>query len=192
MARAVLRRLIVVGGAVVGLYGLAVALIVVDGVSSDAEPSELIVVLGNKVEDDGTPSARLAARLHHAAEVFEAGGGEAMIVVSGGVDDRGFDEAAVMARHLVARGVPADRIVEDSAGGNTAATAANTARLMEDRGWSSVVVVSQYFHLSRTKLAFRQEGIDQVSASAPGYAERRDIWSLGREVPAYLRYAVAG
>ena len=46
-----------------------------------------------------------------------------VLFVSGGVDAAGADEAAVMRDYLISRGVPADRIVADSAGVDTWATA---------------------------------------------------------------------
>lgn len=163
--------------------------VTIDGLTSNATPSDVLVVLGNKVDADGKPSPRLLARLNAALRLYQQGAAD-YIIVSGGVGATGHDEAEVMGRYLTDAGVPTDRIIVDSAGVNTAATATNASQIMADQQWESAIVVSQFFHLSRTKLAFRQRGITQVSAASADFYETRDPYSLIREVIAYGKYLV--
>jgi hypothetical protein len=107
-------------------------LLVADGVSDDVQTSDVGIVLGSKVNPDGVPSARLAARLDKALRLYRQGLLRS-VIVSGGVGKEGFDEAAVMQRWLVARGVPAGAILVDRHGDNTWATAVNSAALMRPR-----------------------------------------------------------
>lgn len=68
---------------------------------------------------------------------------------------------------------------------STTATVANTLQMRDSLHYNSVIVVSQYFHLTRTKMLFRKEGFENVSSVSPDYSEYRDFYSLFREFFAY-------
>lgn len=169
-------------------FALAAALIVAGGLRDDAQAADVAVVLGTTANPDGTPSPRLAARLDAAAGLYERRVVR-NVIVSGGVGVEGVDESAVIKRYLVGRGIPAARIVADSLGLTTAATARNAAAIMRRNRWSGAVVVSQYFHVPRCRLALRRAGIAPVYSTHARYFEPRDLYSIAREVvgcPAYL------
>ena len=171
-----------------GLAVLAtVAALTIDGVTDSTPPSDVVIVLGNRVAADGTPAPRLAARLDAAIEVLETGRVE-YVIVSGGVGRSGADESVAMADYLVAAGIDRDRIVLDGHGVNTRATAENSARIMSERGWETAIVATQYFHVSRAKLALDQAGIDMVGSIHADHVEIRDGYSVLREVPAWIAY----
>ncbi|MCZ0704553.1 vancomycin permeability regulator SanA [Natronobacillus azotifigens] len=161
--------------------------IVTDGLHDELAKVDIAVVLGNKVELDGQPSNRLQARLDKARELYEEGYFE-HIVVSGGVGEEGFDEAKVMKEYLVNRGIPSEVIFEDSYGYNSYMTAENTRAIMKDLNFESVMVISQYFHISRTKLTFRKLGFEEVYSAHAEIFEVRDFYSIIREFPAYYKY----
>jgi len=149
--------------------------------------ADLALVLGNTVGPGNRPQPRLRIRLEAALALYRRGGCR-MLMVSGGVEEDGRDEAAGMKQWLVDRGVPADAIVEDRHGDNTRASARNAHAWLDAHGQRSVVVVSQYFHLPRARLAIRQEGL----VDAGGDYTRRlflfDVYSSMREVLGYLAY----
>lgn len=167
-------------------YGAA---LIIAGVRDDARPSDVAIILGSKVETNGQPSARLAARLDQGARMLRQGMAR-HVIVSGGVGVEGHDEAKVMQAYLVRKGVPASQIVIDSLGITTEATAANSAAIMRTRGWRSAIVVTQYFHVPRTALALRRNGIRDVSSTYPRFIEARDLYSLPREMVALPTYWV--
>jgi len=84
----------------------------------------------------------------------------------------------VMRDYLVARGIPSANVLVDSKGYSTFATATNTLAVMKERRLHSVLVVSQYFHLSRTKLALRRIGIGTVYSAHARYFALRDFYSI--------------
>ena len=94
---------------------------------------------------------------------------------------------------LIRSGVPAGAIIVDREGNNTRLTAIHARRIMQERGWQSAVVISQYYHVPRAKLALRQEGVAHVSAAA---AEYRFAWtdplSIVREVAGFYSYMIHG
>ncbi len=166
---------------------LASLLLVTAGLQDEIHEADVAVVLGNTVNPDGSPSHRLAARLDVAVDLYQRGLFK-NVIVSGGLGREGFDEAAVMKGYLVKRGVPHDSIVVDSLGVTTAATARNTAVLAKTHRWSRVLVISQYFHIPRCRLALSQAGLAPVYAAHARYFELRDIYSTFREVIAYTAY----
>ncbi len=159
----------------------------VAGMSDDLRPSDVGIVLGSKVELSGQPSARLAARLDRGASLYSEGVFKRLIV-SGGTGVEGFDEAAVMRDYLLRKGVPGKAIIVDSGGATTEASAVNCAALMRAHGFKSVTIVTQYFHVPRTRLALRANGIARIHSAHARYFELRDLYSITREVAALPVY----
>ena len=118
--------------------------------------ADLAVVPGCAVLPDGTPSARLKARLNAAVEVCRAHL-VPLIMVSGGHGAGGFDECAVMRDSLLRAGIPDAAILADPDGSNTRATAEHAIELMHNRNLKRVMVVAQYFHIPRCRLALHQQ-----------------------------------
>ncbi|MED3572708.1 YdcF family protein [Cytobacillus praedii] len=163
------------------------ALLIIDGLNDEIETVDAAVVLGNKVEIDGQPSKRLQARLNKSVELYEEGY-FTFIIVSGGIGKEGYNEAAVMKSYLIDKGIPKDKIIEDSNGYNSYMTAENTKEIMHELDLNSVMVITQYFHVSRTKLAFKKMDIEKVYSAHAEIFELRDIYSIIREFPAYYKY----
>lgn len=162
-------------------------LIVANGLRDDIHPADVAIVPGNTVEKDGRPSARLRARLDQTVSLYRQGL-FSNVIVSGAVGIEGFDEAEVMKQYLAKNGVPAERIHVDSAGATTYLTARNAARMMRENGWQSAMVVSQYFHVPRMRLAVRRSGVTPVFSAHARYFELRDVYSIAREVIGYGAY----
>jgi len=168
---------------------LAALIVASMGIVARPEKSDLAVVFGNTVQADGVPSQRLAARLDRALQCYEQAQC-GTIFVSGGIDKQGTNEAIAMRDYLQRRGVPLGRIVVDSFGIDTWATAKNAIAYMKTHDMRSVTIVTQYFHIPRAIVAFKRNGIDSVSGSYPRFFEARDIYSSFREVPAIVWYCI--
>jgi vancomycin permeability regulator SanA len=169
------------------VFTLAAMWIVVDGLSDDIHAADVAIVPGNTVEKDGRPSARLQARLDQTIALYRQGLFPD-VIVSGGMGREGFDEAEVMKRYLVENGVPEGRIHVDGGGATTYLTARNAARMMRENGWQSAMVVSQYFHVPRMRLAVKRSGVTTVFSAHARYFELRDVYSTAREVIGYGAY----
>jgi len=166
---------------------VAVGLLVSDGLSDDIKKADVALVLGNKVELNGEPSARLRARLDRALDLYRQGL-VTFVIVSGATGQEGHDEAQVMADYLSKNGVPAQSIIRDSEGVTTEASAINTAAILKKKTLKSVIVVSQYFHISRSKLALRKAGVEDVYSAHAHIFELRDFYSIPRELAGYVSY----
>lgn len=123
------------------------------GLISKSRKSELCVVLGNKVNPDGKPSPRLKAQLMKAIALYYNKTCQ-RIIVSGGRGKEGFNEAQVMKDFLIRNGVLDSLVVIDSTGYNTLKTALFVKEFCDGNRIISVIAVSQYFHLLRTKVTF--------------------------------------
>ncbi len=171
-------------GAVLLLAGVGIS---AAGLTDDFGPSDVGIVLGSKVELSGQPSDRLAARLDRGASLYTEGIVKHLIV-SGGTGVEGFDEAAVMRDYLLRKGVPGKAIIVDSGGATTEASARNCASLMQAHGFKSVTIVTQYFHVPRTRMALRANGVKRIRSAHAHYFELRDLYSIAREVAAVPVY----
>ena len=175
------------------MVGLALAfiffvgLLVFSGLNDRLGRADIGLVLGNQVSPDGTPSARLQARLDRAAELYREGWFP-MIVVSGATGVEGFPEGTAMKNYLVSVGIPADAIIVDDLGFDTWASARNTARILQEHKANSVFVITQFYHIPRSRLALSRFGVTTIYNTHADYFEGRDTYSTLREIPAWLKY----
>lgn len=154
------------------------------GLQNKTCANELGVILGSKVNEDGTLSERLKARLDKGLQLYRSGQVR-MLFVSGGLGKEGFYEGDEMKKYLVQAGVPDSLVIADNAGNNTEATARNAAAFVTSKNIRSVTIISQYFHLVRCRLLFRKAGIADCCIASPSYFEWRDSYSLIREFAGY-------
>lgn len=166
-------------------------LIAADGLRDRVTSADIVVVPGNTVNPDGSLSPRLHARLDAALALYTAGHCH-LLFVSGAIGKEGVDEAVAMKNYLLARGVPADRVIQDSAGFNTEATARNAAALMQQRQLKSALVASQFFHVTRTRELLERHGVTVAGHVHALYFEMRDVYSLARETVAVARLRLTG
>lgn len=158
--------------------------ITIDGLTDKNMHADIAVVLGNTVNEDGTLSERLEKRMECGLKLYRYGRVK-KILVSGGLGKEGFYEGDKMKEYLIKNKVPDSIIIVDNFGNNTLATVNNTLKLKDSLNFQSLIVVSQYFHLTRTKMLFRKQHFKNVSSISPQYFELRDIYSLLREFVAY-------
>ena len=152
--------------------------------------ADVAIVLGARVYPDGTLSLALSDRLDTAVELFREGRVR-FVLVSGATGIEGINEATAMRNYLIKSGLPEDRVLVDSAGANTLATARNARRLMAENKLKSALVVSHYFHLARCKLLFEEQGVSAVTV--PARMTRRLVieeYYFARECVGYLWYAL--
>ena len=163
-------------------------IIIIDGLNDNYKKSDLMLVLGNKVNDDGRPSFRLQKRLDKAIELYNKQMAK-KIIVSGGMSESGYSEAVVMKDYLVEHKIPTENIIIDEFGKNTYNSAKNTKKIMLESKYKSVIVVSHYYHITRAKFALYQFGIKTIyNASCDYYFAERDFLSVPRDVIALYAY----
>lgn len=185
------------GVAVLGAFSLILlAYIVSYGRIDFRGKADAAVIFGAKVYPDGRPCDALVDRLEAGIEAYREGRVR-FLIMTGGRDPNGQDEPKVMARYAVARGVSAERIILDSEGRNTRASASNCRRIAEAWGFDTLLAVSQYFHCARVKLAFDREQLQCLTMPTCSRSGRprsgarrlsRETFFLMREVLAFPVY----
>ncbi|MCE9591491.1 MAG: YdcF family protein [Planctomycetes bacterium] len=158
------------------------------GLHDDLRPADAAVVLGNWVEADGSPGPLLKVRLDRALEVYHARLVKKFIV-SGATWGADYNEPAAMKRYLIANGVPAADIIEDEFGSNTYHTALNARITMRAREIETVMIISDFYHIMRTRLAFSLAGIDDARSAHSNLPPQWGVvYWIGRETVAFYRY----
>ena len=178
-----------------GIILLAMVIIVViaagcitwSGMNDRIGQADVALVLGNKVHPDGTPSDRLKGRLDRAVELFNDGH-FSWIIVSGGTGKEGIPEGTAMKEYLINSGIPESAIIVDDDGNDTKSSAAHTAEIMKREDMHSVFIISQFYHIPRSKLAMSKYGFDEHFHAHSKEFSARDVYSTLREVPAYVKY----
>lgn len=163
--------------------------ITIDGLTDKQTNADVAIVLGNKVNEDGTLSERLKARLDKSIELFNQKRVKS-IIVSGGLGKEGFWEGKKMEKYLINNKIPTDKILVDNYGNDTEKTVDNSIRIMDSLDFKSAISVSQFFHQTRTKKLFRKKGFENIESASPDYFELRDFYSIFREFVAYYKEAI--
>ncbi len=133
--------------------------------------TDVALVLGAGVRNDGRPSRILQGRIEVADALYRSGRVR-QILVSGSPRSRGYSEPEVMRDALVARGIPAQAIRLDESGVDTWRSCRSAAHAF---GLRQLTVVSTNFHLPRAVSLCRRAGIDAygVGHDAVGDGLRR-------------------
>ena len=112
------------------------------------------------------------------------------IIVSGGLGKEGYYEADEMRKYLVKVGVKSDDVIVDNMGNTTYLTCKNYTTISRRYYFNSVIVVSQFFHIVRTKIILKSLGVKKVYSAHANYFEVRDVYALCREFFAYYNYFI--
>jgi uncharacterized SAM-binding protein YcdF (DUF218 family) len=162
-----------------------------NAIHDDARTADAIIVLG-AAQYNGRPSKILKARLDHVLELYKKGISKSVITTGGYGPDPNYSEAQVSTQYLTQHGVPAENIVTEQASLTTRDSVRAATALMKSKAWSSVVVVSDGFHLYRLKEMLSDDGIVAYTSPAPdspieGSASQR-FWYSVREVFLFSAY----
>ena len=134
----------------------------------DGEP-EVMLILGCQVKPWG-PSILLQDRLNTALDYLEEHPDMTIIVSGGQGPDEPTTEAQAMADYLTEQGISSVRIFLEGQSHSTAQNFRYSRQLMEDLGYdpeeTEILVVSNGFHLTRSRMLAERTGFEQVSTLA--------------------------
>jgi uncharacterized SAM-binding protein YcdF (DUF218 family) len=152
--------------------------------------ADTIIVLG-AAQDNGEPRDVFAARLDHAAALYEDGVADHIITVGGKAPGDRFTEAEAGKAYLVDAGVPSGDITAVGEGRNTFDSLVGAAELMSDEGWCTATLVSDPWHMLRSRTMARDLGMDAVTSptrSGPTVRLSQSGRYIVRETAAQLTY----
>ena len=165
MDRRKLVRRVVLAAVLLPVLYFAVTFVQVWQTSRDdgARPAEAVIVLG-AAQFDGRPSAVLRARLDHAADLYRRKIAPRVVVTGGKAEGDRFTEAAASANYLHTKGVPDEAILREATGRTSWQSLAASARFLQERGISDVVLVSDPFHAARIAGIADELGLDAATS----------------------------
>ena len=146
-----------------GYFALTFVQVWLAGRHDDARKAEAIVVLG-AAQYDGRPSPVLAARLDHAADLYQQGLAPVVVVTGGRAEGDRFTESSASANYLHTKGVPDDAILREVQGRNSWQSLAASSRFLKARGITDVVLVSDPFHAARIMGIADELGLEAVTS----------------------------
>lgn len=118
------------------------------------------LVLGNRALIDGAPNPCLIGRVDKGLEVLRFLNGSTL-VVSGGLDREDMQfESQVMADHAVATGFTGT-VVQERQSTSTYENLKYSTPLLQAAGSKRVVIVTEPYHLWRTRLMVQAQGLDK-------------------------------
>lgn len=147
---AVLIGLFVVGGTAFRVWEVARL--------DDRQPADAVVVLG-AAQYDGEPSSIFAARLRHAAALYDDKRAPRIVTTGGGRPGDAYTEAEAGRRFLIKLGVPASAVVAVPVGTDTLGSLQAVAARAAQDGWSSALIVSDPWHSLRARQMARDSGL---------------------------------
>ncbi|MBN1135478.1 MAG: YdcF family protein [Anaerolineae bacterium] len=133
------------------------------GSSDEAQPADVIVILGARVEADGQAGPDLRVRTLHAVSLYRQGLAPYLICTGGYQDDR-LSAAAVACKLAVSEGVPQERALLADGSMTTGEDAVSTRDLVLAHGWRTAILVSHPLHLERARILFEEQGITVYSS----------------------------
>lgn len=154
---------------------------------SPGEAAEAAVVLG-AAQYNGRPSPVLLRRLDHAAELYDSGVVEVVVVTGGSREGDVTTEAKAGYDHLRARGIPDEDLRLEVQGDSTYTSIAATARFLGREGIVDVILVTDAYHTRRVEMIAEEVGLE-AEVSAVGDA---DLGSMVRETAAVAVGRVIG
>lgn len=166
--------------------------ITADGFHDYKGTADVAIILGNRVYADGSLSSWLQGRVDKALELYKHKKVK-KIYASGGIstkEDGGQAEGDAMKAYLVKQGVPEADVIADNHGQNTYLTAKDFMEWNSTQHFTSVIIVSQFYHITRSKYILRKQGMKNVSSVSSDVYSWKDIMGTIREIPAFYKYAI--
>ena len=161
----------------------------------DPRPSDVIIVLGT-TQYDGRPSSIFTARLEHALVLHSRGVAPIVVTVGGSRPGDRFTEAQAAADYLTADGLSSDEVVVVGEGSDTLSSIRAAAKVMRSNDWTSAVLVTDPWHVLRSRTIARDAGIDAVGSptrQGPSvYTRQTQARYIGRETAALMSYEIFG
>ncbi len=166
--------------------------ITADGLHDYDGKADVAIILGNQVYADGHLSSWLQGRVDEALLLYKQGKVK-MIYASGGIsknEDGDYPEGDGMKKYLLQHGVPEAAVVADNHGQNTFLTAKDFIAWNQSYHYTSAIVVSQFYHITRSKYILHKLGFSNVYNAASKKYFIADIIGTLREVPAFYKYMI--
>lgn len=130
------------------------------------QPSELILVLGRKLENDGLTPV-FTARLAHGLNLWREGFAPRIAVAGGLTGNAARTEAEAGRAWLAGQGVPPECLLAEDRSQHTLENLFNLRKTLRAEGWTSLLLVSDPLHLARAGALAQGLGLRARCCPAP-------------------------
>jgi uncharacterized SAM-binding protein YcdF (DUF218 family) len=138
------------------------------------------------------------ARVQKAVKLYRSGWAPHILFSGGAADVRGngLPGADKMAQEATRQGIPAEKIMIERCSRDTRQNAKNSAQIIREKGWNSIILVTNDFHMRRAMHLFAKRGLEVHPA--PVEWQTKGKWEsnwcyldlLLKEVQARLAYLI--
>ena len=155
----------------------------------EAHAADVILILG-AAEYRGRPSPVLKARLDHGLALWRRKLAPRILTTGGSGGDPVYTEGEVGRTYLINHGVPAEAIIVEPEAASTAQSTAAAGEIMQRMGLRSCLVVTDGYHVYRSKRMLEARGLKVYSSPRPSSAPRdfRLWWLCVRQAAGYLMW----
>lgn len=129
------------------------------------QPAQAIVVLGT-AQYNGWPGPVFQARLDHALDLWQQGLAPLIVVTGGKMPGDGYTEAEAAWAYLTNAGVPPEAIIMENAATDTWESMQGISAILQPLGITEVILVSDGFHLFRSRMMARDVGLHATGSAA--------------------------
>jgi uncharacterized SAM-binding protein YcdF (DUF218 family) len=191
MKRTVWNAIAIVVSALVIYIAFLSARIERQSVQDEAQPADVILVLG-AAEYRGRPSPVLRARLDHALTLYRRQLAPRIMTTGGAGGDPVFTEGAVGRTYLMSQGVPSEAIIVETEGESTVHSIALAAEILRRMSLSSAIVVSDGYHIYRVKEMLRSHGLTVYGSPRKEHNPEplREQWNYVKQAIGYVLWRV--
>ena len=187
--KSTLKKILLGLAALLAWFFVHTALVCFDGFTSYPGRAEVALVMGNTVYADSSLAPWLKGRMDIALHLYQEGR-VSRIFISGGKGEYGVAEAAGMKSYLDHHLVPDSVVTVDMKGQNTFATAEHFVRWAKDHDIRSAIVVTSFYHVTRSKYIIGKLGFSQIHSIASKSYFLWDYFGLFREFVAFYKYLI--
>jgi uncharacterized SAM-binding protein YcdF (DUF218 family) len=155
--------------------------------ADESRHADVILILG-AAEYRGRPSPVLKARLDHGLELWRRKLAPRIMTTGGAGGDPVFTEGEVGRTYLIRHDVPPEAIIVEPQGSSTAQSTAAAAEIMRRMGLRSCLVVTDGYHMFRTKKMLEARGLTVYGAPRPSSNRNGWFWwwLCGRQAAGYM------
>jgi vancomycin permeability regulator SanA len=171
------------------IFAMTVGVMVYEGLQDSPGHADLAIVPGHTEMDSGDAWEIVQARLDKAITLYQDNK-ISMILVSGSEKTSDYYEAGSMVQYLEAKGVPSKAIMGDEGSGDTPEMVGRWLVKIKEGKFTSVMLVTHYYQISRLKVAFWKQAGVPVGQTHVGNLQAADTYDIVRENIEFYRYLV--
>jgi len=170
------------------IFMLTAIALVYDGLRNPGGHADLAIVPGHAEMESGDPWVNVQARLDKAIELYQANT-FSTILVSGAEKTTDNYEAGSMVQYLEGKGIPSTAIIGDEGGDDTQEMAIRWAAKIKEHNFTSVMLVTNYYQITRLKVAlWQQPSGASIAQARVGALQASDTYDILREDVEFYRY----